>query len=53
MPTPAELAEVTDWMQRHLAEKSTSPAVLDGLAESANRKKIRNIAKNRAGFFAV
>ncbi|MGW7413439.1 hypothetical protein [Streptomyces sp. NPDC054863] len=49
VPAPAELAEVTDWMQRLLAETSTSPAVLALLAESANRKKTRNIAKNRAG----
>jgi hypothetical protein len=48
-PTPAELAEVTDWMQRVLAEVSTSPAVLALLAESGNKKKTRNIAKNRAG----
>ncbi|WP_371529307.1 hypothetical protein OG302_28090 [Streptomyces sp. NBC_01283] len=49
VPTPAELAEVTDWMQRHLAEWSTSPAVLAVVAESARTKKTRNIAKNRAG----
>ncbi|MGW0737236.1 hypothetical protein [Streptomyces sp. NPDC002851] len=49
VPTPAELAEVTDWMQRVLAEESTSSAVLALLAESANTRKTRNIAKNRAG----
>ncbi|GAA2065050.1 hypothetical protein GCM10009801_10060 [Streptomyces albiaxialis] len=49
-PTPAELAEATDWMQRLLAENSTSPPVLALLAGSARRKKTRNIAKNRAGF---
>ncbi|MFE2936712.1 hypothetical protein [Streptomyces sp. NPDC059278] len=49
VPTPVELAEVTDWMQRFLAEESTSPAVLALLDESGRRKKIRNIAKNRAG----
>ncbi|MEU5029268.1 hypothetical protein [Streptomyces milbemycinicus] len=49
MPTPAELAEVTDWMQRFLAEHSTSSAVLALVAESGSRKKIRNIAMNRAG----
>ncbi|MER5253970.1 MULTISPECIES: hypothetical protein [unclassified Streptomyces] len=49
VPTPAELAEVTDWMQRHLAEWSTSPAVLALVAASANTRKTRNIAKNRAG----
>ncbi|MFD6278369.1 hypothetical protein ACFWFI_22790 [Streptomyces sp. NPDC060209] len=48
-PTPVELAKVTDWMQRLLAEGSTSPAVLALLAESGSREKIRNIAKNRAG----
>lgn len=48
VPTAAELAEVTDWMQRVLAEESTSPAVLALLAESGNRKKTRNIATNRA-----
>ena len=50
LPTPAALAEVTDWMQRVLPEESTSPAVLALLAESANTKKTRNIAKNRSGF---
>ncbi|WP_331769582.1 hypothetical protein OG948_38185 (plasmid) [Embleya sp. NBC_00888] len=49
VPTPVELAKVTDWMQRVLAEGSTSPAVLALLAESGSSKKIRNIAKNRAG----
>ncbi|MFK4069395.1 hypothetical protein [Streptomyces sp. NPDC029674] len=49
VPTPAELAEVTDWMQRHLAEYSRSPAVLAVVAESARTRKTRNIAKNRAG----
>ena len=49
VPTPAELTKVTDWMQRVLAEESTSPAVLALLAESGRRKKTRNIAKNRAG----
>ncbi|GAA3080095.1 hypothetical protein ACFQ0X_14730 [Streptomyces rectiviolaceus] len=49
VPTPAELAEVTDWMQRHLAEWSMSPAVLAVVADSARTKKTRNIAKNRAG----
>ncbi|MEU1949402.1 hypothetical protein ABZ554_44870 [Streptomyces sp. NPDC020125] len=49
VPTPAELAKVTDWMQRVLAEESTSPGVLALLAESGNAKKTRNIAKNRAG----
>ncbi|MBQ0865848.1 hypothetical protein [Streptomyces sp. RK75] len=48
VPAPAELAHVTDWMQRVLAQESTSPAVLALLAESGNRKKTRNIAKNRA-----
>ncbi|QKW07973.1 hypothetical protein HUT18_17845 [Streptomyces sp. NA04227] len=49
VPTPVELATVTDWMQRLLAEESASPAVLAVLAESGNRKKTRNVAKNRAG----
>ncbi len=49
VPTPAELGEVTDWMQRLLAEKSTATAVLALLAESGSSKKIRNIARNRSG----
>ncbi|WP_371094856.1 hypothetical protein [Streptomyces sanglieri] len=49
VPTPVELAKVTDWMQRVLAEESTSPAVLALLDESGSSKKIRNVAKNRAG----
>ncbi|MEU8449030.1 hypothetical protein ACH4NW_30650 [Streptomyces globisporus] len=48
VPTTAELAEVTDWMQRTLADGSTSPAVLALLAESGRRKKTRNVAENRA-----
>lgn len=47
VPTTAELAEVTDWMQRTLAEGSRSPAVLALLAESGRRKKTRNVAANR------
>ncbi len=48
VPTTAELAEVTDWMQRTLAEGSRSPAVLALLAEAGRRKKTRNVAENRA-----
>lgn len=48
VPARAELAEVTDWMQRCLAEKSTSPAVLALLAGSGGTRKIRNIAEDRA-----
>ncbi|MFB4426230.1 hypothetical protein C5F59_034770 [Streptomyces sp. QL37] len=47
--TSAELAQVTNWMQRLLATGSTSPEVLALLAESGGSKKIRNIAKDRAG----
>jgi hypothetical protein len=47
VPTPAELADVTDWMQRRLAETSTSQPVLTLLAEHGNTRKIRNVAKNR------
>ncbi|MGW0783713.1 hypothetical protein [Streptomyces sp. NPDC002913] len=49
MPTPIEWARVTDWMQRVLAEEATSPAALALLAESGSTRKIRNIARNRAG----
>ncbi|MFJ1785511.1 hypothetical protein ACIOML_14520 [Streptomyces anulatus] len=48
VPTPAELSEVTDWMQRLLAHESTSPEILALLAGSGRRKKIRNVAKDRA-----
>ncbi|WAL97958.1 hypothetical protein [Streptomyces sp. Je 1-369] len=48
VPTAAELAEVTDWMQRHLAAWSRSLAVLAVVAGSARTRKTRNIAKNRA-----
>ena len=47
VPAETELAEVTPWMQRLLAEESTSTPVLALLAESGATKKIRNIAKNR------
>ena len=53
LPTSAELAAVTDWMQRFLAEGSTSLPVLTLLAETARTKKTRNIARNRAGSRAV
>jgi hypothetical protein len=53
VPTAAELAAVTDWMQRLLAEESTSLPVLTLLAETARTKKTRNIARNRAGSRAV
>lgn len=49
VPVPAELAEVTYWMQRVLAEQSTSPEILALLAGSGCSKKIRNIATGRAG----
>ncbi|CAM5470474.1 hypothetical protein GCM10010334_23630 [Streptomyces finlayi] len=49
VPTALELAGVTDWMQRLLAEGATSPAVLGLLAESGSTRKIRNIAGNRRG----
>ncbi|WP_030685601.1 hypothetical protein [Streptomyces sp. NRRL B-1347] len=49
VPTAVELAKVTYWMQRVLAEQSTSPEVLTLLAGSGCSKKIRNIAKDRAG----
>ncbi|MFJ6512200.1 hypothetical protein ACIQMO_35240 [Streptomyces sp. NPDC091406] len=49
MPTSAELAKVTRWMQRTLAEGATPSAVLALLAESGSSRKIRNIARNRAG----
>ena len=48
VPTPAELAQVTDWMQRVLAEESASPEVLSLLAGSGRTRKTRNIAGNRA-----
>ncbi|MET8685909.1 hypothetical protein ABZV77_16980 [Streptomyces sp. NPDC004732] len=49
VPEPAELAAVTDWMQRHLAERSQSPEVLAVVAGAARTRKTRNIAANRAG----
>jgi hypothetical protein len=52
-PTSAELAAVTDWMQRLLAEESTSRPVLTLLAETGRTKKTRNIAKNRASSRAI
>lgn len=48
VPVPAEFAEVTDWMQRKIAEESTSIPVLTLLTESGSTKKIRNAAKTRA-----
>lgn len=48
VPTSAELAEASHWMQRILAEESTSPPILALLAETGRTRKIRNIATNRA-----
>lgn len=48
VPTSAELSAVTDWMQRRLADYSTSLSILGLLTEHGNTAKIRNVAKNRA-----
>ncbi|HEY3504747.1 MAG TPA: hypothetical protein VGN37_18435 [Actinocatenispora sp.] len=53
VPDTAELACLTDWMQRRLATESTSPPVLDMLAGSGRTRKTRNLARNRAGSRAV
>ncbi|MFI7010310.1 hypothetical protein [Streptomyces sp. NPDC050145] len=53
VPAADELAGVTNWVQRVLAEEAMSPAVLALLAESARHRKTRNIARNRAGSRAV
>ncbi|WP_245812262.1 hypothetical protein [Actinophytocola xinjiangensis] len=45
-PVPADLGDVTDWMQRLLADESTSLPVL---TEHGSTRKIRNVAKHRAG----
>ena len=47
MPTPTELADVSDWMQRLLAETSQGSA-LAVLADRGGTRKIRNIARDRA-----
>ncbi|WP_221635410.1 hypothetical protein [Actinomadura hallensis] len=47
VPTATELADTTDWMQRLLAEESTSLPVLTLLAESARTRKTRNLATSR------
>lgn len=47
-PGPAELAAATDWMHRTLATESTSPAVLDLLAETGRTTRIRRLARDRA-----
>lgn len=48
LPSPAELAGLTNWMQRRLAAESTSLPVLTALAESGGTRKIRNVASHRA-----
>jgi hypothetical protein len=47
-PTATELASITDWMQRLLADESTSLPVLTMLAETGSTRKIRIVARNRA-----
>ncbi|MFI6344310.1 hypothetical protein [Streptomyces sp. NPDC050560] len=49
LPTPEELADVTDWMQRTLADTSASPQLLALIAEYGRTRKIRNVAGNRSG----
>jgi hypothetical protein len=49
VPDIADVAAVSDWMQRRLADFSTSSPVLTLLAEHGRTKKTRNVAKNRAG----
>jgi hypothetical protein len=53
IPTSGELASTTHWMQRLLAERSTSPPVLALLADIGRTRKIRNIARHRAASRAV
>ncbi|WP_169515257.1 hypothetical protein [Amycolatopsis benzoatilytica] len=48
VPTSDELAAVSDWMQRRLADLSDSLPVLALLAAHARTKKTRNTAVNRA-----
>lgn len=46
-PTADELAGTTNFMQRLLADSSTSRPALTVLGETGRTRKIRNIAKNR------
>ena len=43
----AELATLTDWMQRRIATESSSPVVLTLVADAGSTRKIRNIARSR------
>ncbi|GAB3964220.1 hypothetical protein GCM10029978_024200 [Actinoallomurus acanthiterrae] len=52
-PAAAEMASATAWMQRRIATESTSLSVLAMLTEAGRTRKIRNIARNRAGSRAV
>ena len=42
-----EILHASRWLQRTLADQSTSPAVLQALAEDGRTRKIRNIARDR------
>ncbi|HEU5427417.1 MAG TPA: hypothetical protein VFU74_11115 [Actinocrinis sp.] len=44
----AALADATDWLQRTLAETTTSSAALTILAESGRTRRVRNTASIRA-----
>jgi hypothetical protein len=46
-PTAAELNGATSWLQRLLADHSTSREALSLLAETGRTRKIRNIARHR------
>lgn len=47
-PSAASLSSASDWMQRRLADFSSSQQVLALLGEHGRTKKIRNTAANRA-----
>ncbi|MEU9999057.1 hypothetical protein [Streptomyces sp. NPDC050848] len=46
-PTPVEVSQWSDWLQRRVSEVSTSSSVLDQLSQSGRTKRVRNLSTER------
>ncbi|HEV7899172.1 MAG TPA: hypothetical protein VGP31_15160 [Planosporangium sp.] len=45
----ATLADSSNWLQRKIVDEAVSPTVLDTMGEVGRTKRVRNLAKTRAG----
>jgi hypothetical protein len=46
---PATLADSSNWLQRKIVDEAASPGVLATMGEVGRTKRVRNLAKTRAG----